>query len=127
MSLVDHNIPELYQKIDSMSSKELDALPLGTIQLDRDGEILQYNASEEKLAHTTKAKVIGKNFFTEVAPCTDVQAFRGRFLEGVRKKDLHETFRYHFSFKINPVDVSVTLYYSGRTDTVWVFVRKLEE
>ena len=123
----DQNSPELYQKIDSMSPAELDTLPQGTIQLDRDGKILQYNASEERLANIQRANVIGKNFFTEVAPCTDVQAFHGRFREGIRKKVLHETFRYHFSFRKNPTDVSVTLFYSSRSETVWVFIRKLDD
>ncbi len=127
MFLEDQNAPDLYQKVDGMSADELDALPQGAVQLDRDGKILQYNATEARLAKMTKASVVGKNFFTEVAPCTDVKEFCGRFLEGVRRKELHETFRYHFSFKVDPVDVSVTLFYSGRTDTVWVFIRRLEE
>ncbi len=127
MALEDPNVSDLYSKIEGMSAEELDALPQGAIQLDRDGKILQYNATESRLANMSKASVIGKNFFTEVAPCTDVKEFRGRFLEGVRRKEIHETFRYHFSFKVDPVDVSVTLFYSVRTDTVWVFIRRLEE
>ena len=127
MDLKDQYSADLYQRIDSMNPAELDALPQGAIQLDRDGKILQYNASEERLANTKKANVVGKNFFTDVAPCTDVQAFHGRFRDGVRRKELHATFRYHFPFKKNPADVAVTLFYSIRTETVWVFVRKLEE
>jgi photoactive yellow protein len=49
-----------------------------------------------------------KQFFSEIAPCTNVKAFHACFLAGVAKKALHAKFRYHFSFKKSPRDVSVT-------------------
>lgn len=112
--------------VDSMGEVELDQLPHGAIQLSVDGTVLKFNAYESKLANLKKASVIGKNFFKQVAPCTDVQEFYGRFREGVQAKSLHENFRYHFAFKQSPRDVTVTLFYSLRTDTVWVFVKPLE-
>ena len=112
--------------VDSMTESELDQLPHGAIQLSTDGRVLKFNAYESKLANLKKESVIGKNFFKEVAPCTDVQEFYGRFRTGVAEKNLHENFRYHFAFKQNPRDVTVTLFYSGITDTVWVFVKPLE-
>ncbi len=108
---------------DEMPEEELDRLPFGAIQLDTTGKILKYNNYESRLAGEEKNTAVGKNFFTEVAPCTNVKEFYGRFKAGVEKKDLHEKFRYHFSFKKNPVDVTVTLFYSDVTKSVWVFVR----
>jgi photoactive yellow protein len=70
--------------------------------------------------------VIGKNFFADVAPCTNVQAFAGRFREGVGRKDMHVIFPYRFDFQMAPRDVSVTLFYSKQTDTAWVFVREAQ-
>jgi photoactive yellow protein len=119
-------VPPIYQNIHSRSQKELDALPHGAIQLDHQGTILQYNAFEERLAGLTKEQVVGKNFFKQVAPCTDVQKFYGRFREGVAAGKLHCKFRYHFAFAHNVVDVTVTLFYSDRDKTVWVFVQPLE-
>jgi len=112
--------------IDSLTEKELDRLPHGAIQLSTEGIVLQFNAYESKLANMARESVIGKNFFKEVAPCTDVQEFYGRFRDGVAKKSLHENFRYHFAFRQNPRDVTVTLFYSGITNTVWVFVKPLD-
>ncbi len=112
--------------VDSMTESELDQLPHGAIQLSTDGRVLKFNAYESKLANLKKESVIGKNFFKEVAPCTDVQEFYGRFRTGVAEKNLHENFRYHFAFKQNPRDVTVTLFYSGITETVWVFVKPLD-
>lgn len=68
--------------IEALNPAQLDSLPFGAIQLDHTGTILQYNDYESRLAGIDKAKAIGKNFFTEVAPCTDVKEFRGRFTEG---------------------------------------------
>jgi photoactive yellow protein len=108
---------------DKMTEEELDHLPFGAIQLDTDGNILKYNDYESRLAGVSKSDAIGRNFFTEIAPCTNVKEFYGRFKVGVEKKMLHEKFRYHFAFTRNPVDVTVTLFYSGITRSIWVFVR----
>jgi photoactive yellow protein len=117
----------LFQSVDSMSEIDLDKLPHGAIQLDTAGTVLKYNAYESQLAHLDKGKAIGKNFFKDVAPCTDVKEFYGRFKQGVAAKKLYAKFRYHFSFKKNPRDMVVTLFYSDITDTVWVFVKPLEK
>jgi photoactive yellow protein len=57
------------------------------------------------------------------APCTNVQAFAGKFREGVAKGDLHTIFPYRFDFEMAPRDVTVTLFYSQQTGGAWVFVR----
>jgi photoactive yellow protein len=109
-------------RIDRMSESELDHLPFGAIRLDRDGKVLSYNQTESNLTGRKKERVIGRNFFTEVAPCTNVQAFAGQFREGVAKRDMHVVFPYRFDFQMAPRDVTVTLFYSQETDTAWVFV-----
>ena len=114
-----------FSSIDSMQPGELDKLPFGAIQLDGDGIVKKFNLYESKLSRLPQSSVVGKSFFREVAPCTDVQEFRGRFEEGVAKKALHAKFNYHFAFKQNPRDVSVTLFYSDITSSVWVFVQPL--
>ncbi len=111
--------------VDALNPAQLDSLPFGAIQLNHEGIILQYNDYESRLAGVDKSRAVGKNFFTEIAPCTDVKEFRGRFTEGVARKQLHEIFQYHFAFKKTPQDVTVRLYYSGLTDSTWVFIRPL--
>lgn len=112
------------ESITRMSEHELDALPFGAIKLDKTGKILSYNMTESKLTGRDPRRVIGRNFFTDVAPCTNVQSFAGRFREGVAKGDMHVIFPYRFDFEMAPRDVSVTLFYSKNTDTAWVFVRE---
>lgn len=120
-----NTIQEL-ETIDRMSAEELDALPFGAIRLDKQGTILTYNMTESKLTGRDPKRVIGRNFFTDVAPCTNVQSFAGRFREGVNKGDMHVVFPYRFDFEMAPRDVSVTLFYSQQTGTAWVFVREAQ-
>jgi len=84
-----------FTRVDSISEEELDSLPHGVIQLDAEGVVLRYNAFESGLSGLSKPKVLGKNFFKQIAPCTDIQQFYGRFRGGVAAGQLHCTFRFH--------------------------------
>ncbi len=117
--------PLVVDDLDAMTPEELDALPHGLIQLDASGRILKYNVVESRLASLPQAHAIGRAFFSEIAPCTKVQAFYGRFREGVIRESLDETFQFHFAFKQSPRDVTVRLFYSRRTRSVWVIVSDL--
>lgn len=120
------NAPSLQQlqEVDAMNPAELDALPFGAIRLDSTGKVLSYNSTEARLTGRDPKRVIGKNFFTQVAPCTNVQAFAGRFREGMAKKEMHIIFPYRFDFEMAPRDVTVTLFYSAQAGSAWVFVRE---
>jgi len=112
------------ETIENMNRGELDALPIGAIRLDEQGTILNFNAHEADLTGRDPKRVIGKNFFTEVAPCTNVKEFAGRYRNGVANGALHVIFPYRFDFEMAPRDVTVTLFYSPRAKSGWVFVRE---
>lgn len=116
--------PRMLTKIDGLTPAELDALPFGAIQLDRDGKILQFNEYEANLSNRRAPDTVGWNFFRDVAPCTNVREFHGRFIEGVERGELEATFDFRFAFRQAPRDVRVTLFYSAPTATVWVFVEE---
>jgi photoactive yellow protein len=119
------SIRELLDTVDQLSAAELDGLPYGIIQLDTAGRILKYNATESALASLPQTEAIGKQFFTEVAPCTRVQEFYGRFTNGVIQESLDVSFPFHFAFKQYPRDVLVHLWFSRRTRSVWVLIREM--
>lgn len=112
----------LIQRVDGLSELELDGLPLGMIQLDAQGKILKFNRTEASLARIKAKEQIGRSFFNEVAPCTRVREFYGRFQEGVRAKSLYQTFGFIFRFAHGARHVAITLFYSDKTDSVWVLV-----
>lgn len=116
---------EVILMVETLTAEELDSLPVGVIQLDRDGTVLQYNETESALARTSRADVLGRDFFNEVAPCTAVRDFQGRFQDGVARRELDVTFDYRFRFRDDRVkDVSVSMSYRPESDTVWVVVER---
>jgi photoactive yellow protein len=86
-------------------------------------EFCTSNGFESQISGVSKEQAAGKLFFTQIAPCTKVKEFYGRFKEGVARKRLHEKFCYHYSFQRNPMEVTTTLFYSDLTQSIWVFVR----
>ena len=124
--MLSQDLSDLYKKVHTLSAGQLDELPHGAIQLDKHGNILSYNRFESKMAGVARENALGKNFFLDVAPCTDVAHFHGKFREGVAKKNLHEKFRYHFPFKNNPRNVLITLFYNEEKDDVWVFIQPID-
>ena len=66
-------------RLGKISARDLDGLPYGAILLDESGRILSYNDTESRMARLPIEAVLGRNFFTEVAPCTRVKEFEGRF------------------------------------------------
>jgi photoactive yellow protein len=115
------------ESITDLTSEQLDQKPFGVIGLDQEGTILSYNHYESELTGRQPQNVIGKNFFRDVAPCTNVKAFAGRFREGVARGQLHVTFPYRFDFEMEPRNVVVTLYFSAASGKAWVFVREFKE
>ena len=87
----------------------LDLLPYGIIVVDETGTILYYNAREEQIAGRRRADVLGRNFFSEVAPCSQVREFYGRFKETMSRAGLVADFHFHFPFPGRPREVEITL------------------
>lgn len=97
--------------LDDRSDAELDALPYGVIGLDEDGVILRYSLYESRFARIDRNQVIGRNFFTEVAPCTRTDAFEGRFRSFVAQGNEApaERFEFVFDFAFGAQHVTVEL------------------
>ncbi|HEU0302341.1 MAG TPA: PAS domain-containing protein [Longimicrobium sp.] len=116
---------DVLERADVLTEDQLDTLPVGMIQLDRTGTVLRFNQTESSLARMEKAEAIGRSFFDEVAPCTRVQEFYGRFVEGVQNRSLHTVFPYQFRFRDGrQKNVVISMFYSTSTDTVWVLVQR---
>lgn len=100
---------ESLTELDAIDFATLDLLPYGIIVVDREGKILYYNAREEQIAGRRKENVIGRNFFTEVAPCTQVRDFYGRFQEAMNRPGWTVNFQFRFPFPDNPREVEIAL------------------
>jgi photoactive yellow protein len=84
-----------------MTPEALDALPFGVVTLDATGRVVSYNDTESRMAGLPKESVVGRNFFTEVAPCARVREFEGRFRDfsAGRSRLALETFEFVFHFR----------------------------
>lgn len=101
--------PEKIWRLVDLSFDQLDTMPFGAIVVEYDGTIVAYNQYEARLARKDRDRVIGKNFFRDVAPCTAVQAFEGRMRTFITTKDVvSESFDYFFPFSHGSVDVMIT-------------------
>lgn len=95
-------------KVQRLEHDELDAAPFGVIVVDRHGTILEYNAYERSLTGLGDRSVIGLNFFTDVAPCTAIREFQGRFGDFLASEDTSiEPFEFVFALPRGPQRVSV--------------------
>lgn len=125
METVNFDTSDISNKLANMSDSEIDQLAFGAINLDADGNIISYNKAEGEITGRNPEDVIGKNFFTEVAPCTKTDEFYGKFKEGVQSGNLGTTFDYNFDYKMQPTKVRVQMKKALTGDSYWVFVKRI--
>lgn len=99
------------EDIRGLSQEQLDALPMGVIELDGEAIVRRYNIAEARAAGLDPRKVVGRHFFSEVAPCTSVQEFRGRCEEMMRSR-LPERDELDFLFRFRTGDRLAHLVFS---------------
>jgi hypothetical protein len=84
--------------------------------------VLQYNSAEAKFAQRDPAEVIGKNFFSAVAPCTHVRNFYGSFLNATSDGEFDRTFQFAFRFPFGLREARIRLFSDGTPGGIYVFV-----
>lgn len=96
------------EKAKTLTGGDLDTLPFGVIVVDRRGNILEYNAYEREMAQMGDRPMVGRNFFHDVAPCTAIREFEGRFESFLDSQDTSiEPFQFIFPFARGPQRVGV--------------------
>lgn len=111
--------------LSKMNDAQLNKLAFGAVELDASGKILKYNAVEGAITGRDPKAVIGKNFFTEVAPCTNRPQFKGVFDAGVRTKNLNTMFEYVFDHQMKPTKVKIHMKQAITGETYWMFVKRV--
>ncbi len=102
---------ELFQPFDlekASAVQDVDDLPFGVIVVDRSGTITEYNTYEAEMTGFSKERVLGRNFFHDVAPCTAIKEFEGRFADFLTSHATSvEPFEFTFPFAKGPQRVSI--------------------
>lgn len=116
--LADTGLVEV-ERVHGLSAREADRLPFGLLLLDDEGTVLRYNAAESRLSGRAPEETLGLNFFRDVAPCTRVQEFEGRFRRLLEKGEAARvSFSFVFRFTGGDQLVRVVLSYQPREGTV---------
>lgn len=115
-------------RIFDMDRKELDAYPDGVITVDRKGIIKRYNKTEATLARREGVETNGLNFFTDVAPCTAVKEFKGRFdTFALGQGSGVERFDFTFRFAWGRQDVGITMIRRSGSDDINMMISRRSE
>jgi photoactive yellow protein len=113
---------------DRLDDAALDELPFGVMCLAPDGLILRYNAAEGRLARLDPSTVVGRNFFTDVAPCTYTEDFYGRWKSLVDRdqEGSFARFRYVFDFKFGAQQVDVEIHRVPGAARFYLFINRTQ-
>lgn len=102
----DFGTPNLFDCLQGASREALDQLSFGVVRLNSSLTVVAYNQRESKLSGLGPEQVIGRDFFTEVAPCTNNELVAGRFRSS---GDLDDVVDYVLAFYMRPVSVQLRL------------------
>lgn len=115
-------------RLDEMSTADLDALDVGIVRLSGNGVVEALNEAALQLpslsAVEDRTTVIGKNFFLELAPDTNNNLFYGRFQRGRRRGAIDARFPYTFTSPDEaPQSFAVHLYRKPDDEATWLLYR----
>ena len=115
-------IDDIPTKLPHMTPDEIDSLSVGVVQVDDEGVVLLYSKRESEFSGVPMDQARGKNFFTEVAPCTNNRLIYQPFREGITRDHLDMTLEYTFSVQMPPTNVQLHIYRDPTTRTNWVII-----
>ncbi|AYO85042.1 histidine kinase dimerization/phosphoacceptor domain -containing protein [Methylobacterium brachiatum] len=121
--------PERGVDLDVLAPDALDRLDKGVIGLDSDGTVVVFSEGASALSGLSREAVIGRNYFREVMPGTNVPNFRGRFLSGSRRGALDESFDYVFGRLPQPLRARVHMRHGTAAETgpvTWLTIDPIE-
>jgi photoactive yellow protein len=98
--------PGLLDRLEAADDAALDAIPFGVVAMAPDGTVTSYNMAESRLSGLTPAKVVGRHFFSAVAPCTNNFMVAHRF---ETEPALDAVIDYVFTFAMQPTKVRLRL------------------
>ena len=98
--------PDLLATLCQLDAEALNGCAFGVVGMDAAGAVVQYNAYESRRAGMSAERVLGRNFFTEVAPCTNNYLVATRY-EG--EPAIDDVIPYVFTLRMRPTPVQLRL------------------
>lgn len=107
--------------LDSMDLAQLDALDFGVVKMDLSGIVTVYNRAESDFSGLTSERVVGRHFFSDVAPCTNNFMVAQKYQDN---DELDETIDYVFTLRMTPTPVTLRLLRSVAAESQYMLVYK---
>lgn len=111
----DPHLPDLLEEAEE---ELLEEAPFGIVRMDPEGRVTFYNKVESEYSGLRKDQVMGHNFFTDVAPCTNNFMVAERYKEA----NLDTVIEYVFTFVMEPTEVSLRLIRRG--ESLYMLVKR---
>jgi photoactive yellow protein len=112
--------PDLLSAVAEADDAALDAVDFGIVAMDKTGQVTRYNATESRSSGLGHDRVIGRDFFTVVAPCTNNFMVAQRFQD---EDVLDEQIDYVFTLRMAPTPVRLRMLKSPVHDEMVLAVR----
>jgi len=120
---LDFDDDSVGERLRDLDTAQRNRAPFGIIRIDDDGVVQFYNRYESELSGVDPEDAVGRNFFTQLAPCSNNRVFLGRFQRGLQTGDLDERFTYTFTYKMRPTLVDIRLYRDDAGNN-WILVKR---
>ncbi len=110
----------------ALDSEDVNRLPFGLMELTRMGVVRRYNVTEAEMAGLAVDSVLGKDFFREVAPCTQATEFEDRWRELLASGGGDADFEFVFRFQRGHRLVRIRMIVEDDGDRNLILVQDLE-
>ena len=117
---IDFSSKDLFTWLDNQDNAIFDELPFGVVKMDLSGIVIYYNKQESMITGVDPAMAKGKNFFVQIAPCTN----NFMVAEKYKLAELDEEFDYLFTYATTPTKVRLRLLKSIANTHQYMVVQK---
>jgi len=111
----------IIETLSTMDEAALDGLLFGVVGLDSDNVVELYNAYEERYSGLPRGIVVGRHFFSDVAPCMNNYLVAERLAEA----QLDVTLPYVLTFRMRPTPVRLRLLRAAEASRRWVLIARV--
>jgi photoactive yellow protein len=119
-SVEDEGLPALAARL---SREELDALPFGVVRLDAEGKVIFYSHTEAEQSGYGDRRAIGRDFFTQMAPCMATPERSSRIDDARRAGTLDIIFEQVGDF--DDVERELMVRIASASDAgLWLFIQR---
>lgn len=107
--------------LSTMGEAAVDELPFGVVGLGSENMVELYNTHEERYSGLPRGVVVGRHFFSDVAPCMNNYMVAERLAES----PLDVTLPYVLTFRMRPTPVRLRLLRASEASRRWVLIARV--